>query len=267
MVRPVRYLPESWLSMKVALTAWLEGVTSFPVAWRDQDAPSPAKPYASIGALSLGVVEGQAYTVNRFAARILSAEPLTLYSVLVEIADTPIAIEYLSSTTPTVAEIQAGLIDQTVAAFGPASAFAIGADAVGFDYTDEGELVGDGTVSAELERNLAECKVSDGISTFQVDVYGDETVAGGVDAATMAALRLERSLEQSTVREALSLGGWAFLHSTAVRRIPTIRNGLVEVRPGFDIRLRSRMRVVELIDYIDGWDASYASGSVNHGLA
>jgi hypothetical protein len=258
MARSVYYLPEDWPLMKAGIvSAWLGAVVppgrSAPleVVWTDQDAPSPALPYASIGSIALAVEAGLAYHVHQLALVVEAVEPGGTYAIDVSsVVESAPVIEYVAGPEDLGPDIRDGLLAAVNAALGARTAFPIGDLGFGLDPTSLDVLIGDAIVSPNLGKRLVDVAKGDGYSTFQVDVYGSAE-AGGTDAAVMTALALMRALDRPSVHAALSAAGWAHIWTSGERRLSTVRAGVFEHRVGFDVRLRSRLRTFEIVDWIE----------------
>ncbi|MBI4815181.1 MAG: hypothetical protein HY791_02910 [Deltaproteobacteria bacterium] len=240
------YFPEDWAELRAALVAWVQGVVDagVSVVWGRQGVPSPPRPYVTLRPLTLPVEEGQGdrMQLDGFVVAVVEVLDDTIYSATIN----GTVCSYTSDATATEAEISAGLLA------------AIEAQAIA-GVTVEALLGGVRVIGAETietDTDLLALKVArtielDGTSTFQVDVYGRDS-QDTPEAATIAGA-LTASLESEDVLETLGTA-WAVVSREAQRNGDAARPGTWEDRAGFDLRLRCRVRRLELGDWIEHAD-------------
>lgn len=243
------YFPEQWAAMKQSIYDWLrtELGVAMPIMWaKQQAAPSPARPYAAVSVLVPPIQEGQADHFRALAIAVSTVLASTDYTVTID----GVAYVFNSGLTPTATTIRDGLIALINAGVNTVSAESF-TDASFLILPDHGTTRPPITAGANLALKMADSVLGDAMATFQIDVYDDPVSDVGGGQAMPLAARLQRSLEKESVLELLRAAGWAFVSIEGVRKPDLFIGARWEDRAGFDVQLRCRTRVADLLDYIE----------------
>lgn len=251
------YYPEHAAELMQAVYDFVRSQTTAAVIWAKQRTadgsapPVPAKPFVRIDMLTPPIADGQAEHRNEQVIVIDVVAPETAYELTVngtEIAYTSRTVDEEDEEDPpvTVAEIRAALISLvndadlgvTAGAFFASNIFAI--------VKNHGEVVpviSDDGVNLKLK--IVDLPLVDGIATFSVDAFTDD------DSAPAIAKAIELGLDKRGALDTLNAADWSSVTVEGVRKPDQVVAANWESRAGFDMRLRCRMRAVELNDFIE----------------
>lgn len=232
------YYPENLDVMMAGVHAFVASQTTARVVWGEQDAPVPAKPFVRIEMLVPPVADRQGEAKRRGAIVVDSAAASTAYSVTID-GD---LVVVTSSSNPTLNSIRDQLVAAINAAAAGLRATALDTGLIALEVTDRAQHVV--STGPRLEQKLVLLTLADGIATFSVDVFGDDL------SVVTVSKRIEMGLEKSEPRQALAAAGWAPVDVQSVRKPDFVTGAKWESRSGFDVRMRCRMRVLEVVDWI-----------------
>lgn len=250
-------MPIDWTTMSNGLITWAKSVATSPwsVAWNEQKAPLPRRPFVSLGLLVPPVPDGHAWVelINREEIGVAITVPTdnTVYSITLN--GTTVSVN--SGTDATANTIR----DDIVAAINasPASATATPASidgvlAVSFPVGDPTVV---GTDPEQLLVRALFSATGEATATFQVDCFGrsdadDEGPAERLESVPMSNA-LYHSLESPDVQELLSTMGWSVISVEGVRKASRVVGTRWEDRSGFDVRLRCSLQRQWLSQYLE----------------
>lgn len=240
------FAPEDWDAMLQGIFDWARGEipTAVPVVWKQQNAPSPPKPFVALHLLVPPVPDGHAYPYNEgCGVMVKTVLNSTLYTVTINGTD----FTFTSDADATAAEIVAGLIADINGGAEPVTASPV----VGSDDTldieaNAGAAAPTLAVDANLRLKVVQHYLSEGTATIQIDAYADPPIQ-----AVASSLDLQTSLETEESQQELREDGWAVISIESVRRPNLVQGSEWENRAGFDVRLRCKMRQTKVIDYIE----------------
>lgn len=246
-----RFYPEHDAELKQAFFEFVRDAASIPVIWSKQDAPSPEKPFIRLDVLVPPVTQGQPEKRGEFLLQITtfpvdsdddenSAEVAVTYACTINgqaiTADVTEDAKASDCQTAIIDAIEASAANVAVGRVGEAAILV-----VRNAPTDSLTITGLDNVALRL----AQMSLHDGIATFTIEaITGD-------DSAAARAKEVELGLGKDSLREALNAGGWGSVNAISWRTPSRVVGAKWEQRAGFDLRLRCKMRSLEILDFIE----------------